>query len=223
MKNIGKEEKARSLLNAVELARAGATAPNVEMITGFGSKLARALVKKYAPSHELLVRRLDAFRWFEGDSVRLLHGSCAVTSYEFQRGPLLPGEKLLQGFNTYKKMTAVPILEINSYLDIIGLYQQGSALFCSCPQCDIRHLALSGTRTECAQCNYVADLFCKGCGGEMPDRKDGERRGRPRTQCGLCHNKRKVNHKSAAWEDGSVRFLESALNSARNAVRDRNC
>jgi hypothetical protein len=170
---------AQEVFVAVELARRGAASALIERLTGFGARWVRSIVREHGGA--LAMKSKDPLRWFEENPTRLLHARYVQMAYERQPANETMGRRLLNTYNAYRRVAAIPgLLGINECAQVIDLYQSGNAWVRECTECQQKHLVLT-ERTLCPVCRLMAREFCRGCGQPLPASV-----GRLRAYCDTC-------------------------------------
>jgi hypothetical protein len=170
-------EAAERVLEARELACAGASTAVIERLSRFGPRFVRGLVREYGGA--LACKPRDPLRWLR-DHRHLAHVPYVVLFYECQLPNLSPASLLLDTFFSYRTHTRPGILDINECHQIIELYQRGDLRERQCSKCPLTYFVLL-EEPVCPKCRLKEQEFCRGCGAQKRQVDS-----HPRAYCDAC-------------------------------------
>jgi hypothetical protein len=188
-------EAAERVLEARELALAGAASSLIERLTGFSTRFVRGIAREYGGTFSCKPR--DPHRWLR-DRQRQAHVPYVVLFYENQRSTLSLSKRLLDTYWSYRTVIHPGVLSFNDCALVVDLYEARSLWARQCRRCPLTFFVVAESPL-CPKCRLKERVFCPQCGRQ----KSGTRL-REGAYCVACSSPSLAQSRRTSSAHGSV-------------------
>jgi hypothetical protein len=158
---------AERVLEARELARAGAGNALIERLTGFSTRFVRGIAREYGGTFSCKPR--DPQRFLR-DRQRRAHVPYVVLFYENQRTTVSLSKRLLDTYWSYRTIIRPGVLSFNECALAVELYETGKLVERQCRVCPLIYFVVVEDPL-CPKCRLKKRVFCPQCGRQKAGKR----------------------------------------------------
>jgi len=217
------KKRALEFVIAEQLVEYGARPKLVALLTDISEGYAKKIVRDINGDGGGKRAKKDPAIWFSQAPVRLQHGDRFLMTYFKTEKSIRMAKRLMTAYTEYLYLTQRsntkdrdPELGFNEAHDLLQLYNEGKVKISSCKSCKFQTITFDHSST-CYVCGYMDSITCSipRCNNILPERTNGEKRGRPKLFCDRCEQKRATRKRKR--KQGAV-FTEQPLSYDNQSV-----